>query len=649
MGSYRHRMLTLKVYITGLLLLTGISIKAQISSELDTIEIKEVIITHKKVPADLIGFKSIAIDSSVTGNFSHETLADLLAQSSDISVKSYGVGGSATPSFRGTSASQTQLQWNNISINNPMLGQADLSLIPVGLIDKIDIYYGGSSMPAGNGGIGGTINLQTKPVWNNNTTITLNPGAGSFGHYSGVVKVRTGSLSFQSVTKAYMQYAENNFSFLNDVSSAEPVWEIRRNNQTFQKGLLQELYYRKLKNVLSARLWYQSADRNLPASILIQQPDGNEKQLDESLRTIINYDGFKGLTEYFIAGSFSVSKLDYSNKLASIDSRNLSEMLILKAGLVNNIGQYVRTKITIDNENTLVKSENYEDNRTGRNVVSVTALAEVNGSGRFGATFLFREIINNNSILLPDYSTGLQMQIAAGREYYLKANYSRNSKLPSMNDLYWAPGGNPSLMNESANMFEIIYEMKEQIYSPLYLNFDIALYHNTIKNMIQWLPGNYAYWMAENVKSVNTSGLESELSFSYTHNKISSILNLSYTYTRATTKDSEITNDESIGKQLIYVPENQANAALRFNYSGFYSNWISSFTGRRYTTLDNTSYLPAYFINSLSVGYGINHKDNLYNLSLTADNIFSTGYEAIAYYPQPGRSFSLKLLIQFIK
>src|SRR3972149_1839863 len=137
MGSYRHRMLTLKVYITGLLLLTGISIKAQISSELDTIEIKEVIITHKKVPADLIGFKSIAIDSSVTGNFSHETLADLLAQSSDISVKSYGVGGSATPSFRGTSASQTQLPWNNISINNPMLGQADLSLIPVGLIDKI--------------------------------------------------------------------------------------------------------------------------------------------------------------------------------------------------------------------------------------------------------------------------------------------------------------------------------------------------------------------------------------------------------------------------------------------------------------------------------------------------------------------------------
>ena len=167
--------------------------------------------------------------------------------------------------------------------------------------------------------------------------------------------------------------------------------------------------------------------------------------------------------------------------------------------------------------------------------------------------------------------------------------------------------------------------------------------------MIQWRPGEYSYWVADNLKSVNTSGLETALSFNYNLNKTSSTLNLSYAYTMATTTDSDILNDESVGKQLIYVPENQANATLRFSYLNFYSNWISGFTGKRYTTVDNTSYLPGYVINSLTAGYSINHSDNLYNVSLTVDNIFNAKYETMAYYPQPGCSFSLKLLIQFVK
>lgn len=637
-----------KVCKTVMLILFSISVKAQMSYEQDTVRINEVIIKSKKIPADVIGYKSITLDSSIVSNFTHETLADLLIQSSNIFIKSYGTG-AATPSFRGTGAGHTQLQWNNLSINNPMLGQADLSLIPAGLIDAIDICYGGASMPSVAGGIGGRINLETKPVWKNNTTLSINPGIGSFGQYSGLVKVRTGNLSFQSVTKAYIQYAENDFSYLNNVSSSEPVWENRENSQTAQKGFLQEFYYRKNKNVLSARLWYQSADRNLPSSMLIQQAYENEKQGDESIRTLVNYDGYSGSAEYFFTGSYSVSRLDYLNKIASIDSRNLSEMLIFKAGLMNMHGRYVRTRVTLDNENTQVKSENYDDNRARRNLASVTASAEVNASGRLGLSFLLRETVQDNSLLIPDFSTGLQVQIADKRDYYFKANYSRNSKIPSMNDMFWSPGGNPLLVNESANMFEIIYEMNQKISSPLQLKFDLSLYLNRINDMIQWRPGEYSYWVADNLKSVSTSGLESALSFNYKQNKISSSLNLMYAYTSATTTESDISNDASIGKQLIYVPENQVNATLRFSYLSFYSSWITGLTGRRYTTADNSSYLPAYVINSLSAGYSIDHKANLYNISLTVDNIFNTSYETIAYYPQPGRSFSLKFLIQFVK
>ena len=58
-----------------------------------------------------------------------------------------------------------------------MLGQSDLALIPAGLIDNIQIYYGGASMPLNSGGIGGIINLETGPVWLERCSWALGPRA----------------------------------------------------------------------------------------------------------------------------------------------------------------------------------------------------------------------------------------------------------------------------------------------------------------------------------------------------------------------------------------------------------------------------------------------------------------------------------------
>ena len=255
----------------------------QISAWDDTIKIKEVVISGNKFISDPAGYKKTIIDSSVLFSYSTENLSDMLSENTDIFIKSYGMGGTATPAFRGTGASHTLIDWNGIDINSPMLGQSDLSLIPVGLIDDISIYFGGASIPLNSGGIGGTINLETKPVWKRETLISMNTGMGSFGRYTGLLKVRTGNYRFQTVTKVFFQNSENNFRYLNTEISADPVWQTRTNNQVRQKGFMQEFYFRKEKNIGSVRIWYQSADRNLPASILSQQPNSGENQLDESL------------------------------------------------------------------------------------------------------------------------------------------------------------------------------------------------------------------------------------------------------------------------------------------------------------------------------------------------------------------------------
>jgi outer membrane receptor protein involved in Fe transport len=197
----------------------------------DTILIKEVVINRKTVSASA-GFKVMPRFYPLT--ITIRTLADLLSENTSLFVKSYGSGGLATPSFRGTGPGHTQISWNNINLNNPMLGQFDMSLVPAGFADDVKISYGGGSMDINNGGIGGIINIETKPDWDNENVLFINPGFGSFGRYSGLVRVRTGNTRFQSVTKAFLSSAENNFLYLN-IRSREPSTGKKENNQVKQK------------------------------------------------------------------------------------------------------------------------------------------------------------------------------------------------------------------------------------------------------------------------------------------------------------------------------------------------------------------------------------------------------------------------------
>jgi iron complex outermembrane receptor protein len=623
-------------------------LQGQIFRNNDTIKINEVVISRNKNNVYTAGYKKTIIDSSTIKNYNHGTLAEILSENSNIFIKSYGMGGTATPSFRGTGASQTEIDWNGININNPMLGQTDLSLIPVGLIDDIQIYFGGASMSLNSGGIGGIINLETKPYWKNETLISISTGMGSFGHYSGLAKIKTGNTNFQSVTKYFFQSAENDFRYLNKEFSSVPLWETRINSQVMQQGLIQEFYYRRPKSVSSAKIWYQSAYRNLPASLLTQQTNSDEKQFDESLRALLNHDLLHGKTDISFTGAILFDRLNYSNSLASINSSNLSETVILKAGLENRIWNNVKLKIILNEELNIIKSNNYNKNAT-RNISTMTASAESNGAGRLGALVLFREIVDNNYFLVPDFTAGLQFRIVEEKEYFLKGNISKNSKIPTMNDMFWVPGGNPDLKNEYAFMYELTYEMNQKISDPLKFKYDISIFHNSIKNMIQWHPGQYSYWTADNIQKVNSTGLESSVSLVYSLNNLTSGLNTGYSFTKAIAGGSLADNDISGGKQLLYIPENQFNATFRIGYKNFYSYWVTNFTGKRYITVDNSKYLPGYLVNNICIGIKIPLTGNSIDLNFSVDNLFSANYQSIAYYPLPGRSFFLKILVQLFK
>ena len=618
----------------------------QLSLENDTVKISEVVITRNIINAEPAGLKKTIIDSTTLSDYSNTNLSEILSGKSMIFIKSYGMGGVASPSFRGTGASQTLITWNGININSPMLGQSDLSLIPIGLVDDVHIYYGGASMLLNNGGIGGAINIENKPTWKEGTLVSLNYGMGSFGEYSGLIKVKMGNAHIQSVTKGYLLADENNFRYLDNENGSPFVWKTRTNSQVSQQGFLQELYLNNSDNVASARIWYQASDRHIPPTML--STDENERQFDESLRIMFNDNINRSKSSYSFTGAWLMGRLNYSDKLALNNSRSLFGTLVMKAERESHPWNYTSFKVNLSDEFCTVNTNLY-DRKVNRNTSTFTASMERECIDKFGITILLSEILLNHKFLIPDFSTGLQFRLIEDKEYFLKASISRNSRIPTMNDLYYPYSGNTDLRNEYSFAYELTYEMNQKISSLLKTKATLSLFHNSIKDMIQWNPVNSNFWTPGNINRVSSTGLESEVSMAYSINKFTASLYIGYSLTKSVPEISDSPGDNSVGKQLIYIPINQANSSVRFAYGGFYTSLTTSLTGLRYTTKDDLAYLPYYIINNLIIGLKLPLHNTSIDLSLNINNLFDYNYQSIAYYPMPGRSYFVKILFQLFK
>ena len=151
----------MKRLIIGLLLLAPQALMAQLLSK--GLHIPEVIVYGRRPMKD-IGVQKTRMDSTALKENIALSMADVLMFNSSIFVKSYGRATLSTVAFRGTSPSHTQVTWNGIRVNNPMLGMTDFSMIPSYFIDDASLLHGTSSVNDTGGGLGGSVKLSTQPA-----------------------------------------------------------------------------------------------------------------------------------------------------------------------------------------------------------------------------------------------------------------------------------------------------------------------------------------------------------------------------------------------------------------------------------------------------------------------------------------------------
>ena len=164
------------------------------------VPIREVSVTARR-PMKEIGVQQTKLDTTVLHENIALSMADVLTFNTSIFVKQYGRATLSTVAFRGTSPSHTQVTWNGMRINSPMLGMTDFSMIPSYFIDDATLLHGTSSVNMTGGGLGGAVALSTRPAETRGFNMQYVQGIGSFSTFDEFLRLTYGSDRWQTSTR----------------------------------------------------------------------------------------------------------------------------------------------------------------------------------------------------------------------------------------------------------------------------------------------------------------------------------------------------------------------------------------------------------------------------------------------------------------
>ncbi|MCL2825098.1 MAG: TonB-dependent receptor [Polyangiaceae bacterium] len=144
--------------------------------------------------------------------------ADALAWAPGIQVVRTGSGADmATASLRGASSAQTPVLLAGVPLNESLTGTADLSLVPLWMVDRVEVYRGNAPEFADQFGIGGGILFE--PRVPRKAGVGGGVGVGSFGEISGWVGASTRSRRSGSLVAVRHARARNDYPYTDDMGT----------------------------------------------------------------------------------------------------------------------------------------------------------------------------------------------------------------------------------------------------------------------------------------------------------------------------------------------------------------------------------------------------------------------------------------------
>ncbi len=607
-----------------------------------THQLLEVTITETKQQILQASKKTTLIDSLILERYNTSSLADLLSNQSAIHIKSYGNGNLATTSIRGGNASQTAVLWNGLNIQNPMLGQTDLSLLPNLLFQNISLEYGGGSALNGSGAIGGSIQLRNTNSFNKGFATTLQVSGGSFDTKKLATSIQLSYKRISANTRIYYTSSQNNYSYNDTMDKVSPNKKIAHADY-LTKGLLQEFSFLLTPNqIINVRLWYNTTHRNLPS---YTNTISKQSQDDENLKINADWNYSKRNLKSIIRFAYFKDGLNYTDSSANIYSKTTVNTIILESDNTYTLKHHT---FHIGANGTSYKSDaiTYDSIYTLNKLAFFAAYKIQALKSKLNYNISIRKEFTNLTSIPFTGNTGIHYQI----HKYLAAKINANTSFrqPTLNDLYWNPGGNPNLKPEQAYEFDGGLEFKLQK-KNVSLLFEGTYFNRHTSNWIIWLPSLNNYWTPQNIAQVYSRGAETKTELSYHHKEVLIKLIINTSYVLATNQTSKSENDNSIGRQLIYTPRYAVQAGIYITYKKASLLFNQTYTGYRFTTTDNSAWLTPYYAANIKASYNYSVKKMNIEVFGSINNLFNKNYTVVSNRPMPLRNFEAGIVIKYFK
>jgi iron complex outermembrane receptor protein len=223
-------------------------------------------------------------------------------------------------------------------------------------------------------------------------------------------------------------------------------------------------------------------------------------------------------------------------------------------------------------------------------------------------------------------------------------------RVPTLNERFWQPGGNPNLKPEQSVNGEVGVEY-QWLGEKWKVENSVTMYHSLVDNWVLWRQGE-RFWYPDNLLQVYARGVELNSKLAYKTTNFSLITGLQYQFTKST--QSKAMFQEEIGKQLSYVPIHTGGFFALLNWNNYSLQFNSNYTGKRYTTTDNLNSLTPYVLTNLSVGYvlkmkKLREKQTKSHLQfwLRCYNLTNETYQNVESRAMPLRNYQLSVQFGF--
>ena len=647
-----------------------------------SLPIEEVPVVTRRTMKE-IGVQRTQLDSTVLHDNISLSMADVLTQNANLFIKSYGRATLATAEFRGTSPSHTQVTWNGMRINSPMLGTVDFSMIPAFFIDAATLLHGASSIGVTGGALGGAVVLGTRPSAQRGWQTQYVQGVGSFSTFDQYLRVSYGGQRWSASTRAVYSTSDNDFRYTNydkmelvygpDGAVVDTYHPVERNRSGYFRDLhlLQELYYNRgdgTRYGLSA--WYLRSKRGLPFLSTDYRDDVTilNEQREQTLRAVASWEQ---LRERLKLGA----KLGYAYTASAYDFRQRnaqgaqSDLTLSRSYLHTPYGQFEaeyyvgrrwlftgNVALHVPMVDCSDKSPYHEGDVYDRYRVELSGhlSAKWRPTERIGLAVNLRgELYDRHAVpLIPAFF--FDWVVSERGNVVLKASVARNSRYPTLNDRYYQPGGNPDLRPEHGFTYDggISFALGGEA-EGYTLRGEATLFDSHIDDWILWVQARRGYWTPRNVRKVHNYGAETKVDASVRLSPDWRLgLDAHFAWTPSINYGEPVNDaDASYGKQLVYVPEYAAAATATLGWRRWTLVYKWNYYSERYTTTSNdtslrTGRLEPYYMSDLSLERSFALRWADLSLKGVVRNLFNVEYVTVLSRPMPRLNYEIFLDIR---